>query len=75
MVCLLVLAPIGPAGGVPAHWRSYVGSADVDAEAGNAGELGGQVMLPPMDVPGGRITVIRDPQGAMFGLFAGRFDD
>src|ERR687891_303841 len=66
---------IDPDGGVPPHWLTYFGSAEVDADAGRIGELGGQVMLPPMDVPGGRITVIRDPQGAMFGLFAGRFDD
>ena len=66
---------IDPDGGVPPHWLTYFGSADVDADAGKAGELGGQVMLPPMDVPGGRIAVTRDPQGAMFGLFAGRFDD
>jgi predicted enzyme related to lactoylglutathione lyase len=32
-------------------------------------------MVPPMDVPGGRIVVAQDPQGAVFGLFAGRFDD
>jgi hypothetical protein len=26
-------------------------------------------------VPGGRILVAQDPQGAFFALFAGRFDD
>jgi predicted enzyme related to lactoylglutathione lyase len=69
------MMPVDPDGGVPPHWLTYFGSADVDADAGKAGELGGQVMLPPMDVPGGRIAVVRDPQGAMFGLFGGRFDD
>jgi predicted enzyme related to lactoylglutathione lyase len=69
------MMPIAPEGGVPPHWLSYFGSADVDADAGRAGELGGQVTFPPTDVPGGRITVIQDSQGAMFGLFAGRFDD
>jgi uncharacterized protein len=67
---------LDPGGGVPPHWLSYFGSDDVDADAGRIGELGGQVMLRPMDVPGGgRITVAQDPQGAFFGLFAGRFDD
>jgi uncharacterized protein len=61
--------------GAPSHWLSYFGTADVDGDAGRVGELGGQVTLPPMDVPGGRILVARDPQGAFFGLFAGRFDD
>jgi hypothetical protein len=31
--------------------------------------------VPPLDVPGGRILVAQDPQGAVVGLFAGRFDD
>jgi uncharacterized protein len=70
------IMPVDPDGGIPPHWMSYFGSADVDADAGKAGELGGQVMLPPMDIPGGgRIAVVQDPQGAMFGLLAGRFDD
>jgi predicted enzyme related to lactoylglutathione lyase len=64
-----------PDAGAPSHWLNYFGTADVDADAGRIGELGGQVTLPPMDVPGGRILVAQDPQGAFFGLFAGRFDD
>jgi uncharacterized protein len=64
-----------PEAGGPPHWLIYFGSEDVDADAGRVGELGGQVMVPPMDVPGGRIIVVQDPQGAVFGLFAGRFDD
>jgi uncharacterized protein len=64
-----------PDAGAPPHWLVYFGSEDVDADAGRIGELGGQVILPPMDVPGGRILVTQDPQGAVFGLFAGRFDD
>jgi uncharacterized protein len=59
----------------PPHWLVYFGSEDVDADAGRVGELGGQVMVPPLDVPGGRIAVAQDPQGAVFGLLAGRFDD
>jgi uncharacterized protein len=63
------------AGPMPSHWLVYFGSEDVDADAGRIGELGGQIMVPPLDVPGGRILVVRDPQGAAFGLVAGRFDD
>jgi uncharacterized protein len=62
------------AGEMPSHWLIYFGSEDVDADAGRVGELGGQVLLPPVDVPGGRILVAHDPHGAAFGLFAGRFD-
>jgi predicted enzyme related to lactoylglutathione lyase len=59
----------------PPHWLVYFGCEDVDADAGRIGDTGGQVMVPPVDVPGGRILVAQDPQGAVFGLFAGRFDD
>ena len=31
--------------------------------------------MPPMDVPAGRFAAVRDPQGAVFCLFQGEFDD
>jgi hypothetical protein len=40
--------------------------ADADAIAERATELGGTVLVPPMDAPWVRMTVIRDPQGAVF---------
>jgi uncharacterized protein len=60
---------------VPPHWLVYFGTDDVDADAARIADEGGQVIVPPVDVPGGRILVAQDPQGAVFGLFAGRFDD
>jgi uncharacterized protein len=69
---MMLLPPDAPA---PPHWLVYFGSEDADADAGRIGELGGQVMVPPTDVPGGRFLVAQDPQGAVVGLFAGRFDD
>jgi uncharacterized protein len=59
----------------PSAWLVYFGSEDVDADAGRIAELGGRVIVEPMSVPGGRILVAQDPQGAVFGLLAGRFDD
>jgi uncharacterized protein len=59
----------------PAFWLAYFGSDSVDDDAGRIGELGGQMIVPPMPVPGGRILVAQDPQGAVFGLIDGRFDD
>jgi predicted enzyme related to lactoylglutathione lyase len=32
-------------------------------------------MAAPMDVPGGRIVVAQDSQGAVFAIFSGGFDD
>jgi predicted enzyme related to lactoylglutathione lyase len=69
---MMQLPPDAPA---PPHWLVYFGSEDADADARRIGELGGQVLVPPTDVPGGRFVVAQDPQGGVFGLFAGRFDD
>jgi uncharacterized protein len=59
----------------PSAWLVYFGSESVDDNAGRIGELGGSVMVEPMAVPGGRILVAQDPQGAVFALLSGRFDD
>lgn len=62
--------PVWPSGGPEPHWIAYIGVDDVDAAARRAQELGGQILLPPTDVPGlGRAAVLRDPQGAAFGVF------
>jgi predicted enzyme related to lactoylglutathione lyase len=64
-----------PESGAPPHWLVYFGSESVDDDAGRIAELGGQVAVAPMDVPGGRIIVAMDPQGGTFAMFSGRFDD
>ena len=66
-------APVGgsmlpQAPGVPNHWHVYFGTADADATAAKAAELGGSVVVPPFDTPVGRIAVLSDPQGAMFSV-------
>lgn len=54
---------------VPAHWMPYFAVADVDATAQVAQQAGGTVVMAPMDIPDGpRIAVLRDPQGAAFGV-------
>ena len=61
---------VWPSGGPAGHWVGYLESADVDAAAVKARELGGEVRLGPLDIPGvGRVAVLRDPDGATFGLF------
>ena len=50
----------------PAHWGVTFAVDDADAIAEKASELGGKVILPPMDAPWVRLTVIADPQGAIF---------
>jgi predicted enzyme related to lactoylglutathione lyase len=41
---------------------------DVDASHQQAIGAGAREMLPPQDFPGGRFSILNDPQGAMFGL-------
>ena len=56
-------------GGVPPHWLAYFAVEDTDAKAQKAADLGGTVISPPMDIPGtGRFAIVRDPQGATFGI-------
>jgi predicted enzyme related to lactoylglutathione lyase len=56
--------------GAPPHWMSNIGTPDVDASVRMVKEMGGQVYVPPMDVPKiGRVAVVADPQGATFALF------
>ena len=59
-----------PKENMPPHWLAYVFVENVDAAAKRAADLGGTVLMPPMDIPTvGRIAVFQDPQGAALGLF------
>jgi uncharacterized protein len=50
----------------PPHWSVTFAVDDADATAAKATDLGGKVMVPPVDAPWVRMTVIEDPQGATF---------
>jgi predicted enzyme related to lactoylglutathione lyase len=50
----------------PAHWTVTFAVDDVDATAATAVELGGRVLMGPVDAPWTRTAVIEDPQGARF---------
>lgn len=63
--------PMWPSGGPEPHWIAYIGVDDADIAARKARENGGQVLVPPTVIPGfGKVAVLRDPQGAAFGVFA-----
>ncbi|MET7475205.1 VOC family protein [Streptomyces sp. NPDC005648] len=56
---------------VPPHWLPYFAVADVDASAARAAEASGTVLMEATSVPDGpRIAVLRDPRGAVFGVYA-----
>jgi uncharacterized protein len=56
---------------IPPHWMSYFAVADADDTVKRASELGGQVRMPPMDTPYGRLAVLAGPQGEVFAVIAG----
>jgi uncharacterized protein len=57
-------------GPVPPNWLVYFAVTDCDATAKKTGELGGEAIVPPTDIPGmGRFSVLRDPQGAVFAIY------
>jgi predicted enzyme related to lactoylglutathione lyase len=59
------LSPDMMAKGQPSAWNTYVAVDDVDASVAKAMALGGEVVMPAMDVPGsGRLAGIKDPTGA-----------
>ena len=52
----------------PPHWAVYLAVEDCDESLAKASELGGQVYMPPLDIPQGRFGVIGDPHGAVLAL-------
>ena len=59
--------------GVPPHWFSYVTVAGADDAAAAAREAGGSIHAGPFDVmESGRMAVVGDPTGAMFGVWEPR---
>lgn len=57
---------------VPSHWLVYFATADCDAAAARASELGGTVTVPPTDIEPGRFAVLLDPTGAVFAVITTR---
>lgn len=63
------MAPLTPEmGPMPPSWGVSFAVEDVDGDAGRIKDLGGNVVMPPMDFPGGRFAVASDPQGAFFSI-------
>ena len=54
-------------GSLPPHWNNYVTVESAEDAKSKAEELGGQVMMGPMDVMGfGHMVAIADPTGGAF---------
>lgn len=72
-----VAAVIADAGeGLGPGWVSYVGVDDIDKMLERVSHLGGTVVEGPVDAKSiGRFAIIRDPRGALVGLFSPSADN
>jgi hypothetical protein len=59
---------------MPPNWLVYFGVPEIDAAVARVGELGGGTIVAPMDIGVAKIAVVRDPQGAVFALYAGQLE-
>ena len=59
----------------PPNWLPYFGHDDVDGLTGEIDGLGGRLYNGPVQLPSGRIAVLADPQGAVFAVWTGEYDD
>jgi predicted enzyme related to lactoylglutathione lyase len=56
-------------GEMRSHWDVYVNVKDVDATAARCEELGGEIVVPPHDIPVGRWAMLKDPTGAQICVY------
>ena len=61
------MSPMVPAE-APSHWLAYFTVPDVDGSHRKALDAGARELVAPLDFPGGRMSILSDPQGATFGL-------
>ena len=59
-------------GDMPSHFMTYFRVEDCAASAAKAAELGGEVCVPPTEIPPGWFSVINDPHGATFSIMSMR---
>lgn len=56
--------------GTPPMWTMYINVAAVDETAAEVEPAGGTVLSGPFEIPDGRVAVIADPTGAVFGVIS-----
>lgn len=59
----------------PPTWLPYFGHEDVDRLTGEIEGLGGRLYNGPVRMPQGSIAVLGDPQGAVFAVWTGQYED
>jgi uncharacterized protein len=54
-------------------WKTYIAVSSADDAAASAASAGGEVLVEPFDaLPAGRMAVLADPTGAVFGIWEAR---
>jgi predicted enzyme related to lactoylglutathione lyase len=67
------MGPEQRASGMPPVWSTYIATDDADKVGARIPELGGTVVMPPMDVmTAGRMLVAQDPTGAFISFWQPR---
>ncbi|HEY2602785.1 MAG TPA: VOC family protein, partial [Thermoleophilaceae bacterium] len=64
-----------PAAGVPPHWLVYFAVPDIDAGIGKVEELGGSNVMGPIDIGIAKVGIVKDPQEALFAIYAGQLEN
>ena len=59
----------GDNAGLPSQWLIYITVADVDSSAAACTENGGEVIVGPKSMGGGKFAVIKDPNGSVAALY------
>ena len=57
--------------GPPPHWLVYFATHDLESARAKVGELGGTEHAGPIDIGVAKISIVADPQGAIFALYDG----
>ncbi|MEV6567834.1 VOC family protein [Streptomyces kronopolitis] len=70
---IMAAVPMGGQPAPPTVWTTYLAAADAEAASQAVSTAGGTVLMPVMDVMAlGRMGVVADPTGAVFGIWQAR---
>ena len=72
---MMRLDPERMGAGTPPHWMPYFGHEDLGRAVDEIPARGGPLYSGPHRMPQGSIAVFADPQGAVFALWTGDYDD
>ena len=57
-------------GDMASHFMVYFRVEDCDASAAKVAELGGEVCVPPTEIPPGKFSVVNDSLGSTFSIMS-----